>query len=199
VKWLALLGVIVAAGAAVLFMRGSPAPPPQPSVTASLPASRPAAPALPPAPALAPVPASAPVARAPGPWQRIELRGVLFQQNNPAASQALLSQDGQRAQVFHSGEQVLPGWTLQSIASDHVIVAQGAEHHRLDVVQAPSAPSAAAPAQTPRIAAASATNPVTLPGFIPAPPGQRIAAPPSLETNRRFLQDRRNRAASAAR
>lgn len=135
---------------------------------------------------------STPVASSVGPWQRIELRGVLFQQNNPAASQALLSQDGQRAQVFHSGEQVLQGWTLQSIRQDHVIVAKGAEQHRLDLVQA-----ASAPAQTPAVAA-SATQPATLPGFIPAPPGQGIATPPSLETNRRFLQDRRNRAAGTA-
>lgn len=188
-KWLALLGVIVGAGAAALFMRGSPAPPPEPGPTAALPASTSATHT----PAPAPKSASTLVASSVAPWRRIELRGVLFQQNDPAASQALLSQDGGRARLFHSGEQVLQGWTLQSIRPDHVIVANGAEQHRLEVAQAASAPAQAPPAMT-----ASATQPAALPGFIPAPPGQGVAAPPSLETNRRFLQDRRNRAASAA-
>jgi hypothetical protein len=200
VKWLALLGVIVAAGAAALIMRGGPAPPVQLDATANLPVSPAAAPV--PAPVPAPTPAPAATATAAAPWQRIELRGVLFQQNNPAASQALLSQDGQRAQVFRSGEEVLPGWTLQSIAQDHVIVAKGSEQHRLDVMQTASA-SASAPAPAPRLpapaaAVASTTKPVTLPGFIPAPSGRPLAAPPSLETNRRFLQDRRNRQAGTA-
>ena len=133
------------------------------------------------------------VASSVGPWQRIELRGVLFRQDDPAASQALLSLDGQRAQVFHGGEPVLQGWMLQSIRQDHVVVAKGTEQHRLDVVQSASAPPDTAPT-----ASASSPREVPLPGFIPQPPGQVAAPPPSLETNRRFLQDRRDKAAGTA-
>jgi hypothetical protein len=187
VKWLALLGAIVILGAAALFIRGRAPPPPSPSPTATQPPASPAA----------SVPASMPprptVASSAGPWQRIELRGVLFRQDDPAASQALLSLDGQRAQVFHGGEPVLQGWMLQSIRQDHVVVAKGAEQHRLDVVQSALAPPVAAPA-----ASASAPREVPLPGFIPGPPRQVAPPPPSLETNRRFLQDRLNRAAGIA-
>lgn len=186
-KWLALLGVIVILGAAALFLRARPPAPPPPSPSTMLPA--PPVAAVPQA-----APAGPPVASsAESSWQRIELRGVLFRQNDPPASQALLSLDGQRAQVFHRGEQVLQGWTLQSIQPDHVVVGQGAEQHRLDVVQTASAPPDTAPA-----AAASAPREVPLPGFIPAPPGQATLPPPSLETNRRFLQDRRDKAAGTA-
>jgi hypothetical protein len=126
------------------------------------------------------------------------LRGVLFRQHDAAASQALLSLDGQPVQVFRQGDPVLGGWALQAIHPDHVIVANGAQQHRLDVQSAP-APQAMAAAASAGASGARAKE-APLPGFIPS--GAPSTAPrpaPSVETNRRFLQDRQNRLSGAPR
>lgn len=193
-KWLAVLAVVSVLAVAALFMRGEPVPAP----------SSPAA-SIPPAPRSV---AAAPAATGPGrasvglgaqPWQRIELRGVLFQRNDVAGSQALLSIDGQPVQVFRSGEQVLAGWALQSIQADHVTVANGVDQRRLDVMQPGAGRQAeSTPASTP--ASGNSNKEAPLPGFIPsATPAGLPAPPPSVETNRRFLQDRQNRQSGATR
>jgi hypothetical protein len=179
VKWLALLGVIAAVGLAMLFTRGRPAE--APPIAVGIPAPSPGA----------ALPAPAPPARSTPP--RIELLGLVFLQGGGSTSQALLSIDGQRAQAFRAGEPLQKGWLLHSIAKDHVIIANGAEQLRLEVVHAKGTAAAAAAASAPL----PAERP--LPGFVPTPAGAAVqSAAPSTETNRRFLQDRQKRAAGAS-
>lgn len=191
-KWLAVLALVSVLAVAALVMRGEPVPAPS-SPAASMPSA-------PRSIAAAPV-ASGPALASAGlgaqPWQRIELRGVLFQRKDTAASQALLSIDGQPEQVFRTGQQVLAGWALHSIQTDHVTVANGSDQRRLDVMQPaagrrPESTAGAVPA--PGISSKEAP----LPGFVPSATPAGTPAPPfSVETNRRFLQDRQNRQAGA--
>ena len=79
------------------------------------------------------------------------------------------------------------------IHADHVTIANGPDLHRLDVMQpGPAAAAASAPA-------GGVAKEVTLPGFTPSSVPAAVAAPPpSVETNRRFLQDRQKRQAGTS-
>lgn len=137
--------------------------------------------------AAAPAPSlsvTAPAAADPPP---IQLRALAHLAGDPGRSQAWLSVERGQAQLFRNGETVTQQWTLQSIQSDHVIVARDGAATRLDLV--PGATAAAATAAS----KPSAATDQPLPGFSPGPTAA-VRTPAALEANRRFMQDRRERA-----
>lgn len=180
-KWLVVLGGAALVGLVLLLLPARTDPPPAPVIaTVPPPQEQPAA--RPPALAVAPA-ASAPA---------LQLRGVLYQANAVAQSQALLSVQGQPAQVFRSGEPVAQGWSLQSIHPDHVVIASQGAKLRLDVVQGTRT------SQDVATAASAAAKPIKeepLPGFVRGPQGSPSRPEStSVEGNRRFMQDRQNKA-----
>jgi len=124
----------------------------------------------------------------------IRVHGVLFRGERAAGSQALLSVEGQAAQPFRVGDAVAQGWSLDSVAPDHVVLALGSSRARLDVtysVRAPDATPAAAPGQPVPVSLPAKT--ALPPGLTPAPAGAGPVERPAVTGNRRFLEDRMKR------
>lgn len=184
--WLSL-----ACGLAALFawlaLRGGPAEAPPVAMVRTTAA---------PAPIAAPAtPAALPIAAPTG----VRVHGVLQKGSQP---QALMSIEGQPAHVFGVGDTVVRGWSLASVAADHVMLAQGDARARLDVSYSVSAP----PAVTPPADAAAQPVPVglrnrtlvkddPLPGFVKTEAGSPVRQP-NPAANRRFLEDHQKRMAA---
>ena len=140
----------------------------------------------------APIPAAVPVAVTPpavsvaqAPRPTMVLRGLIYRGKGSAHSHALLDVDGKAQQPLRAGEAIAAGWTLQAIAPDHVIVGNGTDSARLDVVAgAPAAVAAAQPAAGKTVAA----NAAPLAGFAPGAPPRMLADGKAHERNQRFLQ-----------
>lgn len=180
-KWLALLGGVFLL-VVWLVLRGAPDAA-DATVKQQLPV--PAAPAAANAPP--PVVVQSPVGEPAPATPPIVLRGVIFRGAGSDQSQALLSVSGQAAQVFRGGEVVDQGWRLESIHTDHVIVAKDGATTRLNVVgEAGSALAAASGAST--------AKEKPLPGFTKGPPpSASLSTARSHEQNQRFLRDRQKR------
>lgn len=142
---------------------------------------------LPPPAAVAP-PA---VAAAPADPQPLGIRvhGVLFRGARDPGSQALLSVQGTGAQAFRVGEAVAQGWSVDSVAPDHVVLAHGKARARLEVTYSVRANDAAGPVQPIPVAARTELPP----GLTPALEGAAPPGPPAVTGNKRFLEDRMKR------
>jgi hypothetical protein len=170
VKWLtAVAGVVVAGGAALLWIptRDAPAPPPPP---------RQATAGVRPAPQLA---AAAPPAAQP--LSGVTLHGVLLR---GAQSQAILSVDGGPQQTFGIGDVVKRGWSLQTVRDQQVVLANGDVSTTLGVDTA--RPVRVADQQPATPAAAANSAPARAPGFVGGAPAPFDLATAS-ERNKRFL------------
>jgi hypothetical protein len=151
------------------------------------------------APAVPPAAARAPDMGPPAP-RGIRVHGVLYRGERDAASQALLSIEGRPTHVFKVGEPVAQGWSVDAIASDHVVLAHGGARARLDVSYSVAAPTEAAGGGIVKAVAREDRKDEPVAGFMPAgaaagsprlgPPG-----PANLAANRKFAQDMQQRAA----
>lgn len=190
-KWLALF-----AGAAVLallvFLTRQPDKP-QMADNTGPPRPDAIAPANPSPPATA-RPAAPVAAERP---QALALRGVLYRGPGNDQSRALLSSGDAPATVFSLGQAVGEGWTLQSVAENHVMLAKGPAVARLDLSEQARPATAQAPASG--STGSSAEGP-RMPGFVAGAPPPAAALTPerAAERNRAFLQARQQRAAGAA-
>jgi hypothetical protein len=170
VKWLAAVaGVVVAGGASLLLLapgpsRQAPQPPSPPALQAPAPAPRVAA--APPAPA---------------PLTGVTLHGVLLR---GAQSQAILSVGGQPQQAYGVGDVVKPGWSVQAIREQQVVLANGTATSAVDVAAARPVPVADQHSATPVAAATSAS--ARAPGFVVGAPAPFDIANAS-DRNKRFL------------
>ena len=172
-KWFLLLAGAVLV-AIVLALPG-----PAPTLDASPKAPPAEVPAAAPVAAVQPPQDNAPVAAPPA----IVLRGLIYRGKGSAESQALLGVDGRQQQLFRAGDAISGGWSLKTIAADHVVVANGSASTRLAVMHAPAAPVAtAAPEKT------VAANEAPLAGFSQGGPPRASANGTATERNRRFLQ-----------
>jgi hypothetical protein len=142
----------------------------------------------------APPPAVAAAAADPQP-HGIRVHGVLFRGERDPGSQALLSVEGAGAQPFRVGDAVAQGWSLDSVAPDHVVLALGPARARLEVTYSVRAPDTAVPAQPIPVAA----KPDLPPGLTPAVEGAAPPGPPAVTGNKRFLEDRMKRQGQAQR
>jgi general secretion pathway protein C len=169
VKWLAAAaGVAVAGGASLLWIATRDAP------ELPKPVARVAAPARP-APHVA---AAAPqVAQ---PITGVTLHGVLLR---GAQSQAILSVDGGPQQAYGIGDLVKPGWSLQAVRDQQVVLANGAASTTVGVDAARPVAAANQGSAAPVVAAAA---PARVPGFVAGAPAPFDTANAS-ERNRRFL------------
>ena len=153
-------------------------------------------------------PAAAPAAlriaapASPAAPQGVRVHGVIYRGAESPGSQALISVQGGTAGAFAVGEHVAQGWSLHAVGRDHVVLAQGNEKARLDVVQPVQAESRAntpaAQVTTVNLPAQPAAKEEMLPGFIPhsareSPPPRR----PDPAANRRFLEERQKRLAAS--
>lgn len=183
-KWFLLLAGAVLV-AIVLALPG-PAPVLDASPKAPLPAA---------APAAAPVADSQPRAdsAAASAQPPIVLRGLIYRGKGSSESQALLGVEGKPQQLFRAGEPVSGGWSLQEIAPDHVIVANGAATTRLAVVHPPAAPVTT---QAPAAGKTAAAKDAPLAGFTPGGPPRARSDGTATERNRRFMQAMQNRRAA---
>jgi general secretion pathway protein C len=183
-KWFLLLAGAVLV-AIVLALPG-----PAPTLDASPKAPAADVPAATPVAAVQPRPDSVPVAAA---QPAIVLRGLIYRGKGSAESQALLGVDGKQQQLFRAGDPISNGWSLQTIAADHVVVANGAASTKLAVMHAPAAPVAtAAPEKT------AQAHEAPLAGFSQGGPPRASANAngTATERNRRFLQAVQNRRAA---
>jgi hypothetical protein len=149
-----------------------------------------------PAPAVAPVAITQPLPQATPAAARpvMVLRGLIYRGKDSKHSQALLAVDGRPQQALRAGDPIDRGWSLKTIAPDHVLVANGAATARLEVTTAAAAsPFAAA---TPATAKTVATTEAPLPGFAPGPRPRAAMDAATTERNRRFLQDSQSRRAA---
>ncbi|MBA2674992.1 MAG: hypothetical protein H0U68_15080 [Ramlibacter sp.] len=113
------------------------------------------------------------------------MQGVLARPES-GRSEALLSTQGAAPQLYRTGDAVAGGWMLRRVAPDHVVLAKDGAEARLDLEAARPAMQAAAPA----VKSLGADAP---PGLTPGlSPPRTVEGRP--ESNRRFLQDRRERA-----
>lgn len=170
-KWLAAAaGVVVAGGASLLLL--------SPRVTQQAP-QPPLPPPLRAAPPAPPAPRVAAASPAPASLTGVTLHGVLLR---GAQSQALLSVDGQPQQSYGIGDVVKPGWSLQAIRDQQVVLANGAASTTLGV---DTARPVAVADQHPAAAAATDAS-ARAPGFVAG-----AAAPFDMATaserNKRFL------------
>jgi hypothetical protein len=161
------------------------------------PAPRPAAPVVAPAP---PPPAgpTAPLVLAPPAPPDIALAGVVSFGATHPKSQALLSLDRAPAQVFHPGDAIAAGWSLRSVAADHVVIAQGEATRRIDLSsQAGGTSALASSAASSASSARAAALAKPLPGFVEsAPPRMTATDGQASARNRAFLQGLQERRAA---
>lgn len=87
---------------------------------------------------------------------------------DPAASTAILSQDGQPQSAFRVGDEVADGIVLHEVAADHVLLAQGATTRRLALPDA--SPAASASGALPSAAPLAATTPASPSAAVPVDP-----------------------------
>ena len=166
------------------------------AIVLALPGPAPTLDASPKAPA-ADVPAPAPVAAAQPPQASVAappafvLRGLIYRGKGSAESQALLGVDGRPQQLFRAGDAISNGWSLQAIAPDHVVVANGTASTKLAVMHAPAAPVATAAPEK-----AVPANEAPLAGFTQGGPPRASANSTATERNRRFLQAVQSRRAA---
>ena len=172
-KWFLLLAGAVLV-AIVLALPG-----PAPTIDASPKAPPADLPAAAPVAAVQPRPDSVPVAAQPA----IVLRGLIYRGKGSTESQALLSVDGRQQQLFRAGDAISAGWSLQAIAPDHVVVANGSASNKLAVTHAPAPAVAATPPEK-----TVAANDAPLAGFSQGGPPRASANGTATERNRRFLQ-----------
>ena len=159
-----------------------------------------------------PVHAAAPPAAAPAPAVRLAaaeaprpsgilLFGVLYRGAGDPGSQALLGVAGRPAQAFRVGDMVAQGWSLSSVAADHVMLAFGSALARLDITQSAQAQPLRTAAQPVPVALPVNAREAPLPGFVPHAPGTaaapRAPGPANLATNRKFLEDMQKHRAAA--
>lgn len=116
----------------------------------------------------------------------IRVHGVLFRGERDPGSQALLSVQGAAAQAFRVGDAVAQGWSVDSMAPDHVVLAHGQSRARLEVTYSVRANDAQVPAQPIPVAAKTEMPP----GLTPAVQGAAPIGPPAVTGNKRFLEDR---------
>ena len=182
-KWFFLL----AGAVLVAIVLALPGPGPAPALDASK-----AVPVAAPVPATVPVAVSQPppdsaVASAKPP---MVLRGLIYRGKGSNESQALLGVDGKPQQLFRQGDAVANGWSVQAIATDHVVVANGAATAKLTVMPASATPITTVAAPGDKSAAA---NEAPLAGFSQGGPPRAAANGTATERNRRFLQAVQNR------
>lgn len=148
-----------------------PAPHPPVQATRAVPDTAPsAAPALAAASALAPPPMTLVGAVSFGPEDR--------------KSEALLAVGAAPAQAFHPGDAIAGGWSLRSVASDYVVIAQGAATRRIDLASASHAATLPVAASPP-----VAAQDKPLPGFVQSAPARMSATDGQASArNRAFLQ-----------
>jgi general secretion pathway protein C len=170
VKWLAAVaGVVVAGGASMLWIDTRDVPePPQPAAHAVPPAR--------PAPHVV-----AATAHLSPPLTGVTLHGVLLR---GMQSQAILSVDGGPQQAYGVGDVVKPGWSLQAIRDQQVVLANGTTTTAVEVAAARPVAVADQHSATPVAAATSAS--ARAPGFVTGAPAPFDMATAS-ERNRRFL------------
>ncbi|MBG9387940.1 type II secretion system protein N [Caenimonas aquaedulcis] len=159
-----------------------PAEPAKPAPAVRVPDTAPAA-----APPVAAAPALTPPAMA--------LKGVMSFGPEDRRSEALLAVGDSSAQAFHPGDTIAGGWSLRSVASDHIVIAQGATTHRIDLSTAP----AASPPSTAAASARIAPQDKPLPGFVEsAPPRFSATDGQASARNRAFLEGRMQRRGAAS-
>jgi hypothetical protein len=159
------------------------------------PAQRPVAPVVAPAPpAAAP---AAPVVLAPPAAPDIALAGVVSFGATHPKSQALLSLDRAPAQVFHPGDAIAAGWSLRSVAADHVVIAQGEATRRIELSSHAGTSALASSAASSASSARAAALAKPLPGFVEsAPPRMTATDGQASARNRAFLQGLQERRAA---
>ena len=124
----------------------------------------------------------APSLAAPAVMPALRLVGLLGQVNG---AEALIELDGAQARAFHVRDPVAPGWVLEEIGADSVVLGHGADRMRLALTERTAAP----------VNADSGLRHAPEDALGPKLPSRPVPVPDEVarERNRRFLQAVRGR------